>query len=613
MAPARSQALQNFFTRFASHPSLATPSEQWQQITKTGQEISHSPLLIALIDSATLFLEREMHSRTYPGELLELHQQLFLEMESLIADQDTDERHRFIVVIPVADRPQHLQSCLESLHSLCRRFGYGGFTEQKFTKITVLIADDSKEPDNRTWNKRIQQRFNQQGLETLYFGQAEQLQQLSSLSDTQRQELIPIVGNAPAAAFHHKGASITRNLSYLKLKQLTRDERPTLIWFVDSDQEFRVTTTGHRDGLFAINYFHRLDRIFTTTDTMVLTGKVVGDPPVSPAVMAGNFLKDVLGFISDIARLDPNHSCPFHQQPLEEAGDAAYHDMADLFGFQPKRETFSFQCRLQGEHDLLSCLKDYSQLLSRFFDGEHLTRQNLYTNPPESTTLTPARTLYTGNYIFTPSALDYFIPFATLKLRMAGPQLGRILKAELGSRFVSANLPLLHKRAREQTGESEFRPGIDKHRKVIDISGEFERQFFGDVMLFTLRTLVESRYPQQPMSVEQIEQVLLDTESTLLDRYRRMRHEIMTKLDSLIHQFGDRNHWWWHDKGAAEAIEHFQRFIDNMRYNFAEASPGYGMIESVRHRQQRRAQILQALCAYSKDRETWRLVLDTID
>jgi hypothetical protein len=83
MAPARLQALHNFFSRFACHPSLTTPSEQWQQITKTGQDISHSPLLIALIDSATLFLEREMQSRAYPEELLELHRQLFLEMESL--------------------------------------------------------------------------------------------------------------------------------------------------------------------------------------------------------------------------------------------------------------------------------------------------------------------------------------------------------------------------------------------------------------------------------------------------------------------------------------------------------------------------------------------------
>jgi hypothetical protein len=613
MASERLNALQSFFTRFGSHPSLLAPSEQWQQIKKAGAERSHSTHLIELIDSATLFLEREMQPRAYPEELLDLHQQLFLEMESLIADQETDKRHRFIVVIPVADRPQHLQSCLDSLYVLCRRFGYGGTAQQRFTKITALIADDSKDPDNRAWNRQIQQRFSQQGLETLHFGQDEQLQLLDNLNAKQRRDLIPIIGDHQAEAFYHKGASITRNISYLKLKQLTRDDASALIWFVDSDQEFLVTTPGHRDGLFAINYFHRLNRIFTTTDTLVLTGKVVGDPPVSPAVMAGNFLQDVLGFVSDATRLDPNQDCPFHQQPGAEAGDAAYHDMADLFGFHGQHETYRYQCRLQGQHNLLACFSDFSKLLKRFFDGVHLTRQNLFTNPPETTELVQARTLYTGNYILTASALDYFIPFATLKLRMAGPQLGRIMKAELGSQFASVNLPLLHKRTQEITGESEFRPGIDRGLEGIDISGEFERQFFGDVMLFTLQALVESGYPQQTLSLLHIEQLLRDTESNLLDRYRRMQRANLEKLERLKHQFEDRDRWWWRGSDAADAIENFQSFFQNIAVNYGEASPGYGLIQSTRHRQQRRAQILQALCAYNKDRDNRQQILASIN
>jgi hypothetical protein len=609
MAPDRSPALQSFFNQFGSNASLQADNNRWRQISITDRDNSQSASLIELIDSATLFLEQEMPHKAYPADLLDLHQQLFLEMESLIADQGPDRRYRFMVVIPVADRPQHLQSCLNSLYALCRRFGYGGFAAQKYTKITTLIADDSKDPDNRAWNKRIQQQFTQQGLDTIYFGQDEQLQQLNDLTSTQRQELTRIVGDYPAEAFHHKGASVTRNLSYLMVKRLIRGDIPTLIWFVDSDQEFRVNTPSHRDGIFAINYFHRLERIFTTTDTLVLTGKVVGDPPVSPAVMAGNFLQDVLGFLSDIARLDPDHSCQFHQQQITEGSDAAYHDMADLFGFKDKQETFHFQCRLQGQHDLLACFKDFSQLLMRFFDGVHLTRQNFYTNPPNATELVQARTLYTGNYILSPLALDYFIPFATLKLRMAGPQLGRIMKAELGSRFASANLPLLHKRTHDIVGESEFRPGIDKGQAGVDISGEFERQFFGDIMLFSLQALVESGYPQQQMSLEQIKQVLLDTEATLLDRYHRMQQAIMAKLDKLKQQIGDRDSWWWHNRDAEDAIENVHKFIHNMAINFGEASPGYGMIRSPSHRQQRREQILQALCAYREDREIWHQIL----
>ncbi|MFC1335960.1 MAG: hypothetical protein G8D81_15290 [gamma proteobacterium symbiont of Clathrolucina costata] len=612
MATGKYQALHSFYTQFGSHPALQAASERWRQLTTAESDSTHSAIFIELTDRATLFLEQEMPRHGYPGALLDLHQRLFLEMESLIADQAVDDRFRFIVVIPVADRPQHLQSCLDSLYNQCRRFNYGGFTEQKRQMITVLIADDSKDPHARTWIKHIQQQFTRQGLETIYFGQDEQLQMLDGLTSAQRQALTGIIGNYPAKAFHHKGASITRNLSYLKVKQLVCEESPALIWFIDSDQEFRVNTPSRRDGLFAINYFHRLDRIFTTTDTLVLTGKVVGDPPVSPAVMAGNFIQDVSGFVTDIADLGPNHHCHFHQQRITTGGDAAYHDMADLFGFHATREPYRYQCRLHGQHDQLTCFTDFSEQLNRFFDGEHLTRQNFYTNPPVATELIPARTLYTGNYLLSPQALDYFIPFATLKLRMAGPQLGRIMKSELGSRFASANLPLLHKRTQDQIGESEFRAGVDKGQAGIDISGEFERQFFGDMMLFSLQALIESEYPQQRLSDRRIEQILNDTEATLLDRYSRMQKEIMAKLERLDQQIEDRHCWWWQYAVAGDAIENFRRFIANMRCNFGVGSPGYGMIESTQHRQVRRQQILQALRSYSRDRDLWRQTLSQL-
>jgi hypothetical protein len=50
-----------------------------------------------------------------------------------------------------------------------------------------------------------------------------------------------------------------------------------------------ATAQGDRD-VYAMNFLAQIDAIFGATDAEVLTGKVVGDPPVSPAVMAGNFL-----------------------------------------------------------------------------------------------------------------------------------------------------------------------------------------------------------------------------------------------------------------------------------------------------------------------------------
>ena len=87
--------------------------------------------------------------------------------------------------------------------------------------------------------------------------------------------------------------------------------------------------------------------------------------------------------------------------------------------------------------------------------------------------LTPARTVYTGNYVLSPGALKYFIPFAGLQLRMAGPVLGRLIQTSSGEAFVSANLPLLHRRTVEEKGGAEFRPGVNRSTPLVDLSGEF--------------------------------------------------------------------------------------------------------------------------------------------
>ena len=73
----------------------------------------------------------------------------------------------------------------------------------------------------------------------------------------------------------------------------------TLLWFVDSDEEFmvKIKRGGEIIDIPFINYFYWLDRIFTESDAEVLTGKVVGDPPVTPAVMINTFLDDIIDFL----------------------------------------------------------------------------------------------------------------------------------------------------------------------------------------------------------------------------------------------------------------------------------------------------------------------------
>ncbi|MCU7854327.1 MAG: hypothetical protein KZQ79_01310, partial [Candidatus Thiodiazotropha sp. (ex Lucinoma borealis)] len=258
------EALSYFFSLFGSHQTIQPILSQWRQIKATAVNEKAEKPITEVYDLAASFLEQEMYRGGYQETHLDLHQQLFREMESHIANQKKDDRYHFILVIPVADRPQHLENCLNSLLTLCQRFTYGGITNHHYEKITILIADDSKKEENKKCIRALLQRFTQHGLKTDYYGQSEQLQQIDQLDQSKRNKLDRIIGHHSPTAFYHKGASITRNISYLKLNQLVTDNERTLIWFIDSDQEFQVNTNSHPNGVYAINYFHRLNQIFSS-------------------------------------------------------------------------------------------------------------------------------------------------------------------------------------------------------------------------------------------------------------------------------------------------------------------------------------------------------------
>jgi len=86
----------------------------------------------------------------------------FQQLEQLIAEKGDDQRHEFVVV-PVADRPQHLKSCLDSLLQLCQTFCYGGYSENRYQKVSVIIADDSKDIENIVKHKAFADEFSKLG------------------------------------------------------------------------------------------------------------------------------------------------------------------------------------------------------------------------------------------------------------------------------------------------------------------------------------------------------------------------------------------------------------------------------------------------------------------
>ena len=568
--------------------------------------------LIELYQASIPLIEHHIWKNGITEKTILSYQKIFNELEHIInIDNDQDLRHHFTIAIPVADRPKHLESCLQSILNLCIKFKYGGMSNGFYKKVNVIIADDSEQKQNIKKNRALATYFTQQGLKVDYFGSREQIDLIKKLKDKNHVE--NIIGKISLDKFFHKGASITRNITYLKLKQLDNGNVPTLFYFIDSDQEFQILTPGKisDEEYYAINYFYYLDRLFSTRNISILTGKVVGDPPVSPSVMAGNFLDDLISFVSEIANMLPEQSCQFHKKPIVNADDAAYHDMAELFGFKPTAESFNYHCSIIEKHDHKKCFSDVSRKLNQFFDGEHPTRKSYYKHENILKSAKPARTIYTGNYIFKSENLKYFIPFANLKFRMAGPVLGRIIKSDLKKKFVSANLPMLHKRTEKSIGQSEFRAGVNHKQNRIDLSDEFIRQFFGDVMLFSIIKLTELGFPGKKSTLNNLPGIISKTIKSMHDKYINKHKEISRKVILLKSIINSPQHWWNNTPDTNLDCQRFIQFIDNIEYNFGEGAPIYKTLKSEEQVEAYHAQILEAITDYSSDMSTWASIINT--
>ncbi len=598
---------------YSSHPDVKMICETWDNIST--QEISNETVTraIELYKSAISFVEKHILTTELSLSTTTLYQTIFTEMELLITYLGNDTRHKFRIVIPVADRPQQLANCLQSILELCKIFGYGGFSNTFYSNISVVIADDSSNMVNINRNKQLMGQFNRQGLETFHLDQREQLDLLNNWPIKERTKLTNIIGLNDPNAFAHKGASIMRNIAYIYLNKKYRKDSKTLYYFIDSDQEFkiRVSYDGNDIELFAINYFYQLDRIFNNNECTILTGKVVGDPPVSPAVMAGNFIEDAASYLYELALLNPDESCQFHSNDNPNTDDASYHDMADLFGFKIKSDSYRYQCKLKGSHNNSDCLLDFSNKINQFFEGVHPTRKTYYEYEDPIKSIQSARTIYTGNYVFNQDGLNFFIPFAKLNLRMAGPVLGRLIQSNINNRFISSNLPLLHKRTNQETGKSEFRHGISRHANNIDLSGEYERQYFGDVMLFSMEKLIKHDYPKKRLSIHEISKIVFSIENQLNEKYISRQAQIIVKLNQLRAIYEDKRSWWQNHNKTKQAKMNIQQLIDNIDLNFGKNSIVHTSIGSTDKNDRHINNIIQAISEYSDDIDSWNHMLST--
>jgi hypothetical protein len=196
---------------------------------------------------------------------------------------------------------------------------------------------------------------------------------------------------------------------------------------------------------------------------------------------------------------------------------------------------------------------------------------------------------------------------------MSGPTLGRIIQSEIGTRFVSANLPMLHKRTLESGGQSEFRPGIatatEMIAPVINISGEFERQFYGDVMLFSIERLAREQPIRHLTSADLAANTLDAVRAELLEKYNSRQRAIVDRLqvfDDLLH---DPARWWNGAPQHAAAVADFAAFAANLARNFGPDSAGHLRINADAGWARWRAELLAAIIRYPSDRAAWEAQL----
>lgn len=580
-------------------------------LAEIGRQLQNGAEPFALYEQCYPLLEQAMwHGTEDFRTLLADYQALFREQEALIQLRGNDDRHHFILGIPIADRPPHLRACLESILQLCRLFNYGGNTDGAWEKIEVVVAEDSRFESNIRRDIELVEEYRQKGLQVHHFGLDEQYELLHALPADTRERLGRLLTTQTRDKFYLKGQAANRNLAYLKFLQLSKDKAHTLYYLIDSDQRLCVNrqTEAGDEAVYALNYFHAVDRIFRSSDTRMLTGKMVGDPPVSPSVMAANFLNDVSAFFARMSQLAKTQPCQFHGA-LQKPGDAAYHDLAGLFGYEHKQAAFDYACRLEGSHDHAACLRDFTSRLNAFFFGEHLTRRTWFDYGKGYSQLSPARTIYPGNYIVNYAGLKYVIPFGHLRLRMSGPTAGRLIAAEIGPRFASFNMPNLHLRTTEAGLEDDFRPGVEvgqeNEQQRIDLSNEFERQFFGDLMLFSTEELVKRADVNRPFPRGTVEAVLDQKEAEMLALYRQKHEAIVQRNRQLNEQVFKAGQWWLHAPELEAALAQVRAFIDNIERNFGEHAPAWQQIQSTEHRARRKQQIVEALLDYRAERDAW--------
>lgn len=572
-------------------------------LTQLKSNVLTNNQLLALYTEALTRIEERLWNSVQGAN--QLHR-LYLEKEALHSNLQTDNRHDFAIIIPVTDQPQQLSDCLGSLLIQCRKYKYGGMESGRFKKVSVIIADDSKESGNISQHRKLAEYFTHQGLVTDYFGLDEQLAEIAKLNSIERKKLANIVGNVHEPPFHHKGAAIMRNITYLKLNQATYLNPRTLFWFVDCDLLFQSETDDNPGQPFSLNHFHYLDRIFSSSDINILSGEVIGDIQVSPAVCVNQVLDDVLSFLGRTGQQAPDTSCSLQHNPKNHFLSPVFHDLAEAFGFERQTDHSEYQCQLHNKHNHIDSLRQFSDQLNQLFHGMHPTRQCGFRLNGALPSTRVARCLNTSHYLMRFNALKHFIPFADLNLGMRGPALGVLLQAEIKDQFAYANLPIRRRcTTKKDLVRNEIEPEMNGKTLHADLSTHQMHQYLGDVMLLSLIKMANNGFPEEVPDREEIYILVKAAEQELEQEYLRYWQSTIEHTDRIKALLDDKSKWWNQTRETDQAMQLINHFINTVVLNFSHLSKARLQIKNRDWKRSQLKRITHAIADYHIDKTAW--------
>ena len=166
---------------------------------------------------------------------------------------------------------------------------------------------------------------------------------------------------------------------------------------------------------------------------------------------------------------------------------------------------------------------------------------------------------------------------------------------------------MLHKRTLSETGMAEFRAGVNHDDSSIDLGQEFKRQYFGDVMLFSIEELCNSGFPQQTAGTSTLRKTVLSVEQSMNKRYNDKQKLLLAKLDLLQSYLEQLDH---HPVYGTNAIkQNMKQFISNIQLNYGNRSNSFNVINDTATKHSILESIIESIQQYPDLLDSWKDIL----